>query len=83
MNFLGFRSFLCILTAVWFSFLDILPIYVLLIFTVVLCVKVPISQCSQECPFGYAKTQIGSHKCCFRCEICPSGTYINTAGALL
>ncbi|XP_012732622.2 taste receptor type 1 member 1-like [Fundulus heteroclitus] len=41
--------------------------------------KVPISQCSQECPSGYAKTQTGVHKCCFKCEICPNGTYINTA----
>ncbi|KAM4738115.1 taste receptor type 1 member 1-like [Anableps anableps] len=40
---------------------------------------IPISQCSQECPSGYAKTQTGIHKCCFRCDICPNGTYINTA----
>ncbi|XP_015233238.1 PREDICTED: taste receptor type 1 member 1-like [Cyprinodon variegatus] len=41
--------------------------------------EVPISQCSPECASGYAKTQIGIHKCCFRCDICPKGTYINIA----
>uniref|UniRef100_A0A3B3VSQ2 Taste receptor type 1 member 1-like n=1 Tax=Poecilia latipinna TaxID=48699 RepID=A0A3B3VSQ2_9TELE len=41
--------------------------------------QVPISQCSQECPSGYAKTQTGIHKCCFRCDVCPNGTYISTA----
>uniref|UniRef100_A0A7N6FL63 G-protein coupled receptors family 3 profile domain-containing protein n=1 Tax=Anabas testudineus TaxID=64144 RepID=A0A7N6FL63_ANATE len=39
--------------------------------------KVPISLCSRECPRGYAKTQDGIHKCCFTCEICPNGTYVN------
>ncbi|KAM4562517.1 taste receptor type 1 member 1-like [Odontesthes bonariensis] len=41
--------------------------------------EVPTSVCSSECPLGYAKTQNGIHKCCFNCEICPNGTYINSA----
>ncbi|XP_054464628.1 taste receptor type 1 member 1-like [Anoplopoma fimbria] len=39
--------------------------------------KVPTSLCSQECDVGFAKKQDGIHKCCFDCEICPNGTYIN------
>ncbi|XP_068997050.1 taste receptor type 1 member 1-like [Embiotoca jacksoni] len=39
--------------------------------------KVPISLCSKECPIGYMKEQDGIHKCCFNCQICPNGTYIN------
>ncbi|KAM9342486.1 taste receptor type 1 member 2-like [Pholidichthys leucotaenia] len=39
---------------------------------------VPKSQCSTECPVGYLKEQTGIHKCCFKCEICPNGTYINS-----
>ncbi|KAM4570609.1 taste receptor type 1 member 1-like [Fundulus diaphanus] len=38
---------------------------------------VPIALCSPECPTGFAKTQIGIHKCCFRCEMCPQETYVN------
>uniref|UniRef100_A0A665T2S9 G-protein coupled receptors family 3 profile domain-containing protein n=1 Tax=Echeneis naucrates TaxID=173247 RepID=A0A665T2S9_ECHNA len=40
--------------------------------------KVPSSQCSRECPKGYAKRQNGIHKCCFACEICPNGTFVNS-----
>ncbi|XP_019112199.2 taste receptor type 1 member 1-like [Larimichthys crocea] len=40
--------------------------------------KVPTSLCSPECPVGYVKEQDGIHKCCFICEICPNGTYINS-----
>ncbi|KAM9350331.1 taste receptor type 1 member 1-like [Symphorus nematophorus] len=40
--------------------------------------EVPTSLCSPECLVGYAKNQDGIHKCCFRCEICPNGTYINS-----
>ncbi|XP_030278004.1 taste receptor type 1 member 1-like [Sparus aurata] len=40
--------------------------------------QVPTSQCSPECPVGHAKKQDGIHKCCFNCEICPNGTYINS-----
>ncbi|XP_068180160.1 taste receptor type 1 member 1-like [Antennarius striatus] len=39
--------------------------------------EVPTSICSQECPVGYAKNQNGIYKCCFNCEVCPNGTYIN------
>ncbi|XP_029012599.3 taste receptor type 1 member 1 [Betta splendens] len=38
---------------------------------------VPTSLCSQECPAGHQKHQIGSQKCCFNCEMCPTDTYIN------
>ncbi|XP_008316229.1 taste receptor type 1 member 1-like [Cynoglossus semilaevis] len=40
--------------------------------------EVPTSLCSPECPVGYAKHQDGIHECCFSCEICPEGSYINT-----
>lgn len=43
-------------------------------------VQVPASLCSPECPVGHAKKQDGIHKCCFTCEICPKGTYLNTTG---
>ncbi|XP_074538174.1 taste receptor type 1 member 1-like [Halichoeres trimaculatus] len=39
--------------------------------------EVPTALCSPECLDGYAKKQNGIHKCCFNCEICPNGTYIN------
>ncbi|XP_041801840.1 taste receptor type 1 member 1-like [Chelmon rostratus] len=39
--------------------------------------EVPTSLCSPECPEGYAKKYDGIHKCCFNCEICPNGTYVN------
>ncbi|XP_042264392.1 taste receptor type 1 member 1-like [Thunnus maccoyii] len=39
--------------------------------------EVPSSLCSPECPVGYAKRPDGIHKCCFTCEICLNGTYIN------
>ncbi|XP_040914763.1 taste receptor type 1 member 1-like [Toxotes jaculatrix] len=40
--------------------------------------KVPTALCSPECPVGHAKKPDGIHKCCFTCEICPNGTYINS-----
>ncbi|KAM9350333.1 taste receptor type 1 member 1-like [Symphorus nematophorus] len=40
--------------------------------------EVPSSLCSPGCSVGYAKRQDGIHKCCFNCEICPNGTYINS-----
>lgn len=43
-------------------------------------VQVPTALCSPECLVGYAKKQNGIHKCCFNCEICPNGTYINVTG---
>ncbi|KAM6929521.1 taste receptor type 1 member 1-like [Lycodopsis pacificus] len=39
--------------------------------------EVPTSLCSPECAVGFAKNQDGIHKCCFNCEICPDGTYVN------
>ncbi|KAM8753774.1 taste receptor type 1 member 1-like [Acanthopagrus schlegelii] len=41
--------------------------------------KVPTSVCSPECPIGHAKKYDGSHECCFKCEICPNGTYVNSS----
>ncbi|XP_076597804.1 taste receptor type 1 member 1-like [Chaetodon auriga] len=40
--------------------------------------KVPTSLCSPDCPEGYAKKYDGIHKCCFTCEMCPNGTYVNS-----
>ncbi|XP_023283330.1 taste receptor type 1 member 1-like [Seriola lalandi dorsalis] len=40
--------------------------------------EAPTSLCSPECPVGHAKEQDGIHKCCFNCEICLNGTYINS-----
>ncbi|KAM9350332.1 taste receptor type 1 member 1-like [Symphorus nematophorus] len=40
--------------------------------------EVPTSLCSTECPVGYLKKQNGIHKCCFNCQICRNGTYINS-----
>ncbi|KAL7399500.1 hypothetical protein ABVT39_025491 [Epinephelus coioides] len=42
--------------------------------------QVPTSLCSKECLAGYVKKQDGIHRCCFTCEICPNGTYINSTG---
>ncbi|XP_029975173.1 taste receptor type 1 member 2-like [Salarias fasciatus] len=39
--------------------------------------EVPTSVCTQECPVGYKKKQEGIHTCCFSCEICQNGTFIN------
>ncbi|XP_041859883.1 taste receptor type 1 member 1-like [Melanotaenia boesemani] len=41
--------------------------------------EVPTSFCSKECSSGYSKTQEGIHKCCFKCTICPNGTYVNSS----
>ncbi|KAI9530979.1 hypothetical protein NQZ68_000470, partial [Dissostichus eleginoides] len=38
--------------------------------------EVPTSVCSEECPVGFVKKFTGTHKCCFDCEICPSGSYV-------
>ncbi|XP_037630031.1 taste receptor type 1 member 1-like [Sebastes umbrosus] len=40
--------------------------------------EVPTSLCSPECDAGFAKKPDGIHRCCFDCEICPNGTYINS-----
>uniref|UniRef100_A0A8C5GZ09 Taste receptor type 1 member 1-like n=1 Tax=Gouania willdenowi TaxID=441366 RepID=A0A8C5GZ09_GOUWI len=39
--------------------------------------QVPTSLCSKECSEGQMKKPQGIHKCCFTCEICQDGTYIN------
>ncbi|KAM8864627.1 taste receptor type 1 member 1-like [Spinachia spinachia] len=39
--------------------------------------EVPTSMCSPECAVGFLKRSDSIHKCCFNCEICPNGTYIN------
>ncbi|KAM4563642.1 taste receptor type 1 member 1-like [Odontesthes bonariensis] len=39
--------------------------------------EVPTSVCSPDCSEGYARNQNGIHVCCFTCEICPNGTYVN------
>uniref|UniRef100_A0A8C6TEQ9 G-protein coupled receptors family 3 profile domain-containing protein n=1 Tax=Neogobius melanostomus TaxID=47308 RepID=A0A8C6TEQ9_9GOBI len=39
--------------------------------------EIPLSICSTECSVGYAKEQEGIHKCCFKCLLCPNGTYID------
>lgn len=46
-----------------------------------LSLQAPTSFCSPECPQGYARKQNEMHRCCFTCEICPNGTYINATGA--
>ncbi|XP_066552361.1 taste receptor type 1 member 1-like [Amia ocellicauda] len=38
---------------------------------------VPISVCSVECKTGYRRKTAGVHQCCFDCEICANGTYLN------
>ncbi|CAL8368750.1 unnamed protein product [Lota lota] len=38
---------------------------------------VPESVCSPECSVGYAKRPEGIYTCCFTCEICKIGTYLN------
>ncbi|XP_076597566.1 taste receptor type 1 member 1-like [Chaetodon auriga] len=40
--------------------------------------EVPTSLCSPECPVGHVKKLHGIHKCCFNCDICPNGTYMNS-----
>uniref|UniRef100_A0A8C6TG02 G-protein coupled receptors family 3 profile domain-containing protein n=1 Tax=Neogobius melanostomus TaxID=47308 RepID=A0A8C6TG02_9GOBI len=40
---------------------------------------VPSSVCSSECQPGFRKSLVGIHKCCFKCVICPSSTYINSS----
>ncbi|XP_038578811.1 taste receptor type 1 member 1 [Micropterus salmoides] len=40
--------------------------------------EVPTSLCNPECPAGHAKQPSGIQKCCFTCEICLNGTYVNS-----
>lgn len=46
-------------------------------------VQVPTSLCSPECPAGYIKKRNGIYECCFDCEICANGTYVNITGNVL
>uniref|UniRef100_H3BAY4 Taste 1 receptor member 1 n=1 Tax=Latimeria chalumnae TaxID=7897 RepID=H3BAY4_LATCH len=39
--------------------------------------KVPRSVCSEECQPGAKRKQTGVHACCFDCETCPGGTFLN------
>ncbi|KAJ8388924.1 hypothetical protein AAFF_G00124850 [Aldrovandia affinis] len=41
---------------------------------------IPVSRCSEECEKGSARRPYGIFKCCFECDVCPNGTYINTSG---
>ncbi|KAK1157393.1 taste receptor type 1 member 1-like [Acipenser oxyrinchus oxyrinchus] len=38
---------------------------------------VPTSVCSAECWKGYKRVLTGAHVCCFNCEACPAGTYVD------
>ncbi|XP_067381680.1 taste receptor type 1 member 1-like [Channa argus] len=40
--------------------------------------KVPPSFCSSACGDGFAKKLTGTQKCCFTCEKCPNGTFVNS-----
>ncbi|XP_029292077.1 taste receptor type 1 member 1-like [Cottoperca gobio] len=42
--------------------------------------EAPTSVCSPECRAGFTKRFTGTHKCCFDCEICSTGTYVNITG---
>ncbi|XP_062391160.1 taste receptor type 1 member 1-like [Sardina pilchardus] len=37
----------------------------------------PELRCSPECPTGFRRVKKSFHSCCFDCEICLGGTYIN------
>uniref|UniRef100_A0AAZ3RFG1 G-protein coupled receptors family 3 profile domain-containing protein n=1 Tax=Oncorhynchus tshawytscha TaxID=74940 RepID=A0AAZ3RFG1_ONCTS len=39
--------------------------------------QAPVLQCSSECKSGSRRVQTGFHTCCFECEICSDGKYIN------
>nr|XP_015192565.1 PREDICTED: taste receptor type 1 member 1-like [Lepisosteus oculatus]XP_015192566.1 PREDICTED: taste receptor type 1 member 1-like [Lepisosteus oculatus] len=38
---------------------------------------VPVLTCSAECEAGYRRTSTGAHSCCFDCEPCLNGTFVN------
>ncbi|KAJ8388926.1 hypothetical protein AAFF_G00124870 [Aldrovandia affinis] len=40
---------------------------------------IPVSRCSEECEKGSARRPYGIFKCCFECDVCPNGTYINNS----
>ncbi|XP_029103789.1 taste receptor type 1 member 1-like [Scleropages formosus] len=39
----------------------------------------PVLRCSKDCDAGYRRVQTAFHSCCFDCEICIAGTYINSS----
>ncbi|XP_077584481.1 taste receptor type 1 member 1 [Stigmatopora nigra] len=39
--------------------------------------SVPQSVCSPPCPRGHRKLMRGQHSCCFDCQACPAGTFLN------
>ncbi|XP_046891179.1 taste receptor type 1 member 1-like isoform X2 [Hypomesus transpacificus] len=42
--------------------------------------KAPVLQCSSSCPPGNKRVSVGLQPCCYQCQSCPSGTYINSTG---
>ncbi|XP_061115111.1 taste receptor type 1 member 2-like [Conger conger] len=38
---------------------------------------IPVSRCSEECAEGSARRPYRIYKCCFQCDVCPNGTYVN------
>ncbi|XP_062322194.1 taste receptor type 1 member 1-like [Osmerus eperlanus] len=40
--------------------------------------EAPILQCSSSCPPGSKRVLVGLQACCYKCQSCPSGTYINS-----
>lgn len=47
------------------------------------CVEVPLSICSPRCPKGHRKLMRGQHACCFNCQACPAGSFLNITGIYL
>uniref|UniRef100_A0A3Q2ZJI6 Taste receptor, type 1, member 1 n=1 Tax=Hippocampus comes TaxID=109280 RepID=A0A3Q2ZJI6_HIPCM len=39
--------------------------------------SVPLSICSPPCPKGHRKLMRGQHTCCFNCQACPAGSFLN------
>ncbi|NXU52979.1 TS1R1 protein, partial [Turnix velox] len=42
--------------------------------------QAPTSVCSEGCQPGEKRLQRSRHRCCFSCEACPAGTFLNTSG---
>ena len=44
--------------------------------------ETPVSTCSAECPLGFYRKFIDMQiKCCWKCELCPNGTFSNVTNA--
>nr|UIS42912.1 taste receptor type 1 member 1 [Heliothryx barroti] len=39
--------------------------------------QAPTSLCSKDCQPGEKKVLVGHHRCCFSCEACPAGAFLN------